>query len=404
MNEGITPRGQIRGLRRQHQWSQEDLAEAAARSVTTIKKAESGGHVRTDVLHDIAAALGVTTSDLYTNTAIAPQLGAEPDHHALARLRAVASPPIGLDGSPIVEPTDDDATPGDIVADVKRAETYYRADRYDDVADMLPRIIAQAHRAVGEHDTDEAYRARAKALQMAGRYLTQVRQLADALTALRASIQDAAHAGDRTLAAMAINGQGWALTRQGRMDECEQLCVATADEVEPRMSTATGDELAAWGSLLFRGAAAAVRNNRAERADEMMQMASAAASALGHEHESWATFGPLTVAHKQAEFALIKDQPDRTLQQAERLPDRRVVGDVTSINWERHRLDVAHALVKTRDAEQATNVMSSMLRRSPEWLRRQSEAYNIVTDILQTRPKRPTKEMVKLASHLGVVA
>lgn len=100
MDEGITPRGQIRGLRRQHKWSQEHLAEYADLSVTTVKKAEAGGRLNTATLHSIAAALGVQTSDLYANTAITPRLDAEPDHHALARLRAVISPPVGINGAP----------------------------------------------------------------------------------------------------------------------------------------------------------------------------------------------------------------------------------------------------------------------------------------------------------------
>lgn len=285
---------------------------------------------------------------------------------------------------------------------VARTEAKYRVDRYDEVADALPDIITDAHRAVAELDTDGAYRARASALQMAGRYLTQVRQLSDALTAIRASIRDAAQAGDRTLAAVAISGQGWALTRQGRMEEAERLCVLTADEIEPRMSSATPAELAAWGHLLFRASAAAVRNNSHDRARDQLRVAGAAASALGKETDCWATFGPLTMAHKSAEFSLIEGKPDHTLREAERLPDPQDVGDVTPINWERHRLDVAHALVMTGDAEQSTGVMTNVMERSPEWLRRQTEAYQVVSDILSTRPKHPTDEMVALATHLGV--
>ena len=39
---------------------------------------------------------------------------------------------------------------------------------------------------------------------------------------------------DGTLEDIGISGQGWALTRQGRLDEAERLSVVTADELEPR--------------------------------------------------------------------------------------------------------------------------------------------------------------------------
>ncbi|WP_017559876.1 helix-turn-helix domain-containing protein [Nocardiopsis baichengensis] len=396
----------IRSLRRHRQWSQEHLAEQAGLSPTTVGKAERGGQVTTATLHAIARALEVSTSDLYSDRAITPRLDAQPDHHALARLRAVITPPVGITGTPLLEeaaaegPVDLEA----IATAVQRIETSYRGDRYDDVAEMLPSVIAEAHRAVAELETDQAYRTRAVALQMAGRYLTQVRMLSDALAALRASIRDAATAGDRTLAAVAINGQGWALTRQGRLAECVRLCTATADEVEPRMSTAGSSELAAWGNLHFRAAAAAIRDNDPDGAKEHMQMADAAASALGREVDSWATFGPLTMALKQAEFALIRDEPDLTLELAERLPDRRRVGDVTPINWERHHLDVAHAQVRTGDIDAATRTMTQVMQRSPEWMRRQNEAYQVVADMCEARPKRISPQVATLAAHLGVAA
>lgn len=392
-------------MRRQRRLSQEQLADQAGLSVTTVKKAESGrGYVSGRTLHAIARALDVDTDGLYTTRSVAPTLNDEPEHQALAELRAAISPPVGIDGTPLCLDTSRAADLGKIDNEVSNTERNYRADRYDDVADALPRILHSAHRAVAEVGNGEAHRVRARALQMAGRYLTQVRQLDLALTALRASIRDAADAGDRTLAAVSINGQGWALLRQGRLEEAEQLCVVTADQIEPRVSTATADELAAWGNLLFRASAAAIRNNHHGRARDLLRVAASAASALGREHESWATFGPMTVALKSAEYDLIAGKPDLTLRAAERLPDVSEVGKVTPLNWNRHLLDRAEAMVMTRDVEGATGVLTDVHERAPEWLRRQQQAYRIVTDIVGERPKKLTAEQAHLATLLGVVA
>lgn len=234
---------------------------------------------------------------------------------------------------------------------------------------------------------------------MAGRYLTQVRQLDLALIALHASIQDAARAGDRTLAAISINGQGWALVRQGRLSEAEQLCVRTADEIEPRVSTATVDELAAWGNLLFRASSAAIRNNRRDRARDLLRVASSAASALGREHESWATFGPMTVALKSAEYELVAGT--RFAAARRRSPPRSARGGPGHpVELASPQLDVAEALVITHDVDGATDV----LEQAPEWLRRQQQAYRIIADIATNRPKKLTEPMARLASHLGVAA
>ncbi|MGH3663778.1 MAG: hypothetical protein ACRDTQ_18225, partial [Micromonosporaceae bacterium] len=107
---------------------------------------------------------------------------------------------------------------------------------------------------------------------------------------------------------------------------------------------------------------------------------------------------------KSAEYDLISGKPDLTLRAAEQLPDAREVGDVTPVNRNRHLLDVAHASLLTGDVDRATTVLTTVLQRAPEWLRRQRSAYEIVRATLKTRPKRPTEEMAALASHLGVAA
>lgn len=395
----------IRALRRRQRLSQEQLAEQAGLSVTTIKKAEAGrAYVSGRTLHAIAQALEVDTQDLYATKSTAPKLSDEPEHRSLAAVRAAISPPISLDGTPLVLDMSQPVALATVRRDIANIEQDYRADRYDEVAVALPQLLHVAHRAVVELDNSDAYRARAQAYQMAGRYLVQVRQLDLGLSALTASIRDAAHAGDRTMAAIAINGQGWALLRQGRLEEAEQLCVRTAEEIEPRISTASADELAAWGNLLFRASSAAIRNNRNDRAWELLRFASSAASALGREHESWATFGPMTVALKSAEFHLVKEKPDLMLREAERLPDVKKVGQVTPLNWNRHLLDKAAALVLVGEPEKSVEVLTKVMQAAPEWLRRQQQAYRTVADIVADRPRTLSPAMATLATHLGVAA
>lgn len=108
-------------------------------SVTTIKKAESGrGYVTGRTLHTIARALDVDTRALYVTRSVAPRLNDEPQHQALAELRAAISPPVGLDTSPVCPDMSNGGDLEEIDGEVQHTERDYRGDRYDDVAEALP--------------------------------------------------------------------------------------------------------------------------------------------------------------------------------------------------------------------------------------------------------------------------
>ncbi|MBD0711923.1 hypothetical protein BU197_27315 [Streptomyces sp. CBMA291] len=163
----------------------------------------------------------------------------------------------------------------------------YHSDSYRSVASRLPALLRDANTAVAHFDHGDEHHqallARAEAMQLAGRYLTQVRQYDLAYTALSHAITDARHTGDTLTSASGIIGMCWLLLRQGRLDEAEQLAAQTTDVIEPRLSRATPDECAAWGWLTLRAAAAAGRDNRLQEARHYYRVATAAAPA-GREH------------------------------------------------------------------------------------------------------------------------
>ncbi|MGW3726814.1 helix-turn-helix transcriptional regulator [Streptomyces sp. NPDC000851] len=67
----------VRQYRRTAGLSQEGLAEAADLSLSTVRKAEQGGHVSMETLHALARALGVSTSALFATEAPKSVLGPE---------------------------------------------------------------------------------------------------------------------------------------------------------------------------------------------------------------------------------------------------------------------------------------------------------------------------------------
>ncbi|GAB3661685.1 hypothetical protein GCM10027589_24160 [Actinocorallia lasiicapitis] len=407
MNEGISGIGdRVRELRRRRGLTQEELADVAGLSVAVVKKIEQGGSARMETYHQLARALNVTTVWFGAAASPAPVEPAR-DELVLAEMRRAISPPLGIGGDPL-RPVGGEQQPDLVRLDraITSVAAAYYADRYDDVASLAPAIIDSANLHVRELDGsehDRAVRLRGVVLGVTGRYLIQVRQHDLAQTALRDCLRDAVAVGDDSLAAAAVSSQAWSLLRQGRFAEVEDLCVRTADEIEPRrMRAATPDQLAAWGWLLLRAGAAAARNNRVEEARELHSVARAAAAPLPGEIDTAENlmFGTVTVDLKTIEAELILGHPERALELSERIPPEVSSRLRTGVN--RHGLDKAKANLQVGRPAEALGILQMLRRRSPEWLRYQQAARDITEDIMNTRKRMPSREQRDMAAFLGL--
>lgn len=394
--------------------SQEQLAAAANLSVGVVRKIEQGGSVRVETLHDLARALGTTTSSLFSSGPPEPVHGGEGNGVRLMELRRALMPPVGL-GEAFID-SDDAADLAVIQRDIDDAHSLYQADRYDSVAKKLPSILRAASAAVAVSEEGEprqrAIIVRARALLLTGKYLTQVRQYDAAHTALKEGIRDARETGQILAAATGVVGMSWLLLRQDRFDECERLASETASAVEPRMSSASPGQLAVWGELCQRIASAAMRNNRPDITQEARRMTATAASALDSEHvnfrEHWTTFGPVTAETKAIEDLSLVGDARGVLRRADDGPVGRKalkrLGRPSQNNWDRHRLDVARAHTLLGSHQDAMDELIGIKRSSPEWIRHQTMARYIMTDIVSQRKRTLTKDMRQMASHLDVRA
>lgn len=397
----------VRTLRMRRGMTQEELAGRSGLSLAVIKKLEQGGTCRMETYHQLARALGVQT--VWFASAGSPEPAeANVDDVVLTDMRSAINPPVGLSGRPLYGTADGDHPDlGRLRQAVEAVAVKYHADAYDDLAGLMPALVRSAHHHVDAYDTGddhrEALRVRADITGLTGRYLIQIRAHDLALIALHASLRDALEIGHLPLAAAAVSSQAWAMLRQGRLGEVERLCTETADQLEPKMSKATPDELSGWGYLLLRAASAAARNNRFEEAREYASIASTAGARLARQHENLAghvAFGPLTPALMGPEIELLDDRPDRALSLAREVP--RDVGAGNTSGWDRHRLDVARAHVKLSDADKATELMHTIRREHPSWLRYQQYGRDITREILSTRPRTLSQDMLDLADFMGV--
>jgi transcriptional regulator with XRE-family HTH domain len=390
MNETHSIGDRLREARKRRGLTQRELARVSGVSVSLIRKLEQGDYdngVRLETVRKMAVALGVPTSALAIGSNPPP-----PDRESVTRWEPVRRALEGADGQ---EP-DEEPTLEGVRAAAGEAIRLFREGSLTDLADLLPPLLADADALVssGTDGAQVAARAeRSRVRVIAGSLLVHTWQFPAAERAFGLAMDDA----DGPLAQIAVTGQRcFALTRQGMLAECRDLAVRRAEETEPRLSSATREELAAWGGLLLWGAGASVRDNRPDEAEAMIRLARAAAAVAGGDfvppHAPWHRFGPSVVAVAEAENALIRDRPDRTLAIGRRLRPQ-------AHRYARHRLDVAAAHVALRQYPEAVAVLQDLRHARQQWLPQQRYAARILGSIIGRR-RTLTAEMRDLADYL----
>ena len=383
--------------------TQEQLAEAAGLSVSAVKAIERGSRGgRMATLHRLAAALGIRTSDLLVPATGASVVGeTEPD--ALLAIRQVLTPPLARLPDPGRPPTPE------VWRDTLRyAERLYDEGEYDAALAAVPVLLNEA-RALAEADPARL-NALAHAYLYAAQILTQIRRLDLANHALYKAMELARTLSDEVLAAGTVMVQCWTLLLQRRLPEVEQLALSTAELVEPRMSDPASPKLATWGWLMMRASAAAIRDARNDDSEQYMLQAHAAAARLGDAPGQVARiqqqlplgvrgFSAATVAYKDVENAVLAGEPEQALDLSSRVPPSEIT---TTNNLDRHRLDVASAQLAVRKPADAVETLLTVRQSSPEWLRRQGYARDLVRQLVEGRRRAYVDQVGLLADHVGV--
>ncbi len=259
----------VREIRKRRGLSQRELASVSGLSLSYIKKLEQGTlpDTRMETLRKIALALRVPTSRLLAERETADQA----DQPTTDLWRPVRSALEGRSANFEEQPT-----VSGVSAALDSILPLFGADDYAQLAAVLPSLLRDAD-ALG----DDGRAVRSRLLHLTGWLFTQTRQFTSADLALRRAEDDA---DNRLDAAAIINTRCWLLIRDGRIAETQGLASKWADRMEPRMSSATPAELSAWGWLLIRVSAAAIRDTLSGGADDAIKLARAAAVAMGREY------------------------------------------------------------------------------------------------------------------------
>lgn len=394
MNETRSIGDRLREARKRRGLTQRDLARLSGVSASYIRKLEQDaydGGVRLETVHRLAVVLRVPTSALAARDAPVP-----------GRQDTVPWEPVrrALDGEPDGEPGDEPTLAG-VQAAFGDVLPLLLAGRFAETGALLPLLLRDADALVAssvDGTQAQARTLRAQARQVAGSLMLHVWQFEAAERAFGMAMADA---GDLLSACSVAEEQCWGLIRQGRLADCHGLALRWADECEPKM-TATREELAAWGRLLVRASAAAVRDNQPGEAGETLRLAGMAAAGTGGDfllpYAPWHVFGPVAVSVTAAENAIISGRPGETLAIAREIRGSRMPVPRYAPS---HKLDVAAAHAALRQYPEAVGVLQQLRRTRPEWLPRQRYASDILRKVVQRR-RSLTPEMRDLAGFLSL--
>ncbi|WP_327697342.1 helix-turn-helix transcriptional regulator [Streptomyces sp. NBC_00459] len=384
----------LQEVRKRRGMTQRQLASESGVSLSLIRKLEQGerADTRLETARRLARTLRVPTTSLITEHRDEPEETAPGSAERWEAVRRALVAPVHADGM------GDEPTVAGVREALEAALPLFSGDRFAELSVILPLLLRDADLVADSGNEGRAIRVRLA--QLTGWLLTQTRQFEAADIALARSLDDAS---DRLQAAATVSTQCWLLLRRGRLAEARELSTRWADEIEPRISRATPAELSAWGWLLLRSSAAAIRDNRPGEAEDSLRYANSAAVAMGREFaprdDFLQAFGPVTVALKRAENAMVVDKPDLVLKLSARIP----TGGMrpTSNNRNRHLLDVAEAHARSRDYAQTVEVLQGIRADAPQWLPNQRYARDIFGRVIARR-RTLTPEMRSLADAIGV--
>jgi transcriptional regulator with XRE-family HTH domain len=388
----VTIGERLRQLRSERGLTQEQLAGLAAVSVDLVKKLEQGRResARLSSLAALADSLDVPLSEL---TDKRPRLDGAGDRLVLGLRDVLLSP----DLLPGME-ADDDRGP----TPTPRLQSLlddgwrdYWAGRFVELARRTPALVTEA-RYTQRAGTAGGHLILSQAYQLAACLLVHLGRDDLALLGAERSVTTAAAASDELQWAAAHGTYAWVLMNQARNDDAERISRRVAEQIEPRLSSATPQHLTVWGGMVLWAMAAACASGRTDATDDYLTLARAGAARMDSERLDYAlNFGPTQVAMQDTYAQVALDRPDRALTAAQHVQ----LGALRPISRGRHLLDLAQAHADMRRDADAVDTLVRAKTLAPVWFRHQVAARSLVAEVCERRA-RLTPAMRELVRSL----
>ncbi|WP_067453291.1 helix-turn-helix domain-containing protein [Actinomadura macra] len=395
MPEASTIGTALRRIRTERGLSQEGLAEKAGLSRDTVAKLEQGRRrgERTTTLMRLANALDVDLGEL---TGRRERVGGRDGASVLAVRDVILAPSLlpgvgGLDADDAGDPT---PLP-ELKAAVARGWRMYWEGDLTALTVTVPGLIAEGRltqRSLGA----QAAVPLSRAYQLAACLLNHLGKPELAAIAAERAIA-VAYQGDDELQHATVQGTyAWALHRQARLTEAEQVAAKAASSIEPSFNDSPV-RLSVWGGLLLN--ALAPRIVAGNDPEEYLSPARAAAAAIGsrrvEHYDAW--FGAHTVNMQGVYAWATLREPGRALEAARSVQ----ISGLHGIYRGRHLLDVAQAHVDARQPRAAEARLADAQAVAPQWFRHQTLAQGLVGEVREVM-SRPTPRIRALAHEVGI--
>jgi transcriptional regulator with XRE-family HTH domain len=388
-----------RGLNRQQ------FASRVGRSVSWLEKVESGGRalVRLPMLEQVAEALGITVEAI-TDSVEAERAVRSPDaaevaaiRGALGRYEVILGAPIGIADAPQLSA---------VSKQVDYLNTAFLASNFSSIGRHLPRLIAEAQRAVecAANDQVSATRLLVQTYRVASSTLLKFDAGDTAWLAADRAITAAQRAQDTYCLARATRSVARAMMSLGQTAEALNALLAMAARMQPEIPTSGDDVAAMYGMVLLAAEIAAAKLGDASTADTMHEEASRVAEArFSGDHDSATAFGKTNVSlHRVSAYVRLGRCTDalnyagRIESHAlERLPrERRCV----------LLLDLATAHQRVGHYEQAVTSLLYADRVAAEEVRCRPTSRALVSSLINQPGRPPSQQLRTLARQAGVTA
>jgi transcriptional regulator with XRE-family HTH domain len=392
--------------------TQRELAERARVSVDLVSKLEQGQKQTAllTTLHKIAQALDVDVSALLARPARI-DLGEDAQEQGVLAIRQAITA-LWEDAEP---PSSEE-----LAQSAQYGWACYWTNQFDALGGLLPGFITGARAAASDRGGPEVHAALSDAYGVAGSMLVHLGHIDLAYLAMTRAVA-AAEGSEDDLRHAAITGwMSWLLlhqtgsadgvqhpARRGRgspLAQARRLAVEQADRIEPKLGKATPEHIAVWGRLLIDAAVAAARDGQADEADDILNLADAAATrlegagpAVRLDYQS--PFGRPLVVMQQVDVSVVTDRPARALKLAKQMPPD---AELPVASRARHLADVAYAQTALGLDREATDTLLAVERTAPHWVHYQPYPRLIVGGLLERERRARTPGLRGLARRLGV--
>jgi len=346
--------------------TQEELAGLVGISLSMMKKIESGDRLVTKFSQLVLFAQVLRVKDLRELTGV--PLPLMPDgrrgHPNADHVRAALMDRGAVSG----DPPDLD----DLALLIERTWQAWQEPspfRYDAVGQQLPTLLRRSEAALRLHEgagRRRALKEASKLYQLVRTWTKRVGEHELSFLAADRAVSCALDADDPDLTAAAAWNLAMILSAQGKTQAARAVVYRAIGELRRYLDRPTPARLAVFGGLHLMGAAEAAREDDANEAHRLLEVANSLAGRVGETNHFRMVFGPTNVALHRVSTAVELGRTREALAMAERVS----IEDAPAVERRlTFHLDAARSYARALNDVAAVHMIQRIYRESPEELR-----------------------------------